>query len=856
MRSISSPWGRSRARAMLRCAALAALLAAAALSLEPGRAQAQVLSFEEQKAVFEAYFAQVPDVTVKGSGFKPYQRWIWFYGPRVDANGFVPGGARWNAWEETQQLREGLRGQPVWTNLGPVNIAGRCQPIAFDPLDHDRILVGSASGGLWESTNAGASWEPVDDALPTLAVGAILFDETNPATVYVGTGEGNFNGDAIFGVGVLRSTDRGLTWNPYGTGLDWSIGDGKAVQKLAQNPSSGTLLASTTAGVYRLDPATETWTQTLAGTGIDLVRRPGTNNTFYATLGRTGGHATNGFYSSTDDGLTWQKQTTGWPTSHGRAAIAICQSQPQVLYAGISGTNAALLGIYKSIDGGVSWNLVYNGQNHYGGQGWYDLVIAVDPNNPNKVYSGGIDIWSSTDGGVTFAQRTHWEYTPGHPRYVHADQHGWAFHPDDPNHVYAACDGGVFQSVDGGVNWQEISTGLTTMQFYDIAVAPSDMATAVGGTQDNGSNVYSGSDDWTRGLGGDGFHCNIDYAMPDTMYMEYYYGNHYRSYNRGANMTRIMTGISEDGAWDTPVHLDYADTRILYTMHRKLYKTTNRGGQWVAKTATMPGVGITIAQSPSDVNVLYYGLNTLRTIYLSTDRGETWNQVGAAGLPTRAITRLKVHPSEPGTVFATYSGFANNNVYKSTDYGANWTSIGGSLPALPCNAIEIDPDDPEILYVGTDLGVWRTEDGGGSWLPYGNGLPNVVIGDLKVVESTRTLRAGTYGRGLWEVPMAEAGTSSVLESDLASKSLQILDVFPNPLQTGGLTSVRFALPSSGRVRVQLFDVTGRLIETPVDETMEAGTHRVEWSSRAPSGMYFVRVRLGLDVASGKLSIQR
>jgi hypothetical protein len=316
-----------------------------------------------------------------------------------------------------------------------------------------------------------------------------------------------------------------------------------------------------------------------------------------------------------------------------------------------------------------------------------------------------------------------------------------------------------------------------------------------------------------------------------------------------------MGGIGENGAWDTPVHLDYANTSILYTAHNKIYKSTNRGGAWVAKTGTMTGLGTTIAQSPSNPNVLYAGYSAIRFIHRSTDRGETWAQVAATGLPGRAITRLKVHPTDPNTVYATYSGFSTDNVWKSTDAGSTWTSIGGNLPALPVNAIAVDPQDPNVIYVGTDLGVWRTEDAGAQWLPYGVGLPNAVIGDLKILQHDRLLRAGTYGRGLWETTLTAAGSSSVQESTTPGRRLAIEGVFPNPLRAEQAI-VRFSLPSEGRVRVQLFDASGRLIETALDRVLPAGTHRVEWPTRAPSGVYFVKVHQGHEFQSGKLIVER
>lgn len=820
-------------------------------------AASQVMKFGDEKAWWDQHFSQMPDPNYKGSGWRPYQRWVWFYGQRVDeATGYVPQGARWNSYLEQQRMingpGSGTRTSNVWTNLGPTNIAGRATPIAIDPSNHNRILLGTASGGLWESLNAGVSWEPVDDQLPSLAVGAILFDSSDPNIIYIGTGEGNFSSDAVFGVGVLQSTDGGSTWNIFGSGLDWAIGDGKCVEKLVQNPNNGTIIAATTAGVYRMSAGV--WTQTLAGTATGLLYRPDGGTTWYAALGRPNGGSTNGVYISTDDGLTWTEQTNGLPSSGvGRLDICLCTSQPNVMYTGISQPGGTMLGIWKTTDGGATWALAYNSNNHYSGQGWYDLVIAVDPTNPNIVYSAGLDIWVSTNGGTSFTKKTAWNAPVGSPTYVHADHHGWLFHPDDHNHVYDACDGGIFQSFDGGNNWQEITTGLQTMQFYDADVSQTNPNIAAGGAQDNGTNVYTGTGAWDRALGGDGFHANIDYARPDTMYMEVYYGDHYRSYNGGLTLTRINSGIGEQGAWDTPVLIDRSNTAILYTAHRKIYKTTDRGASWAAKSGFLSGIGTELAQSPSDPTVLY-AVFVAHSLYKSTDQGETWNAVSGTGLPSRGASRIAVHPTDPATLFLTTTGFSTNNVWKSTDSGATFTSIGGNLPALPCSGIAVDPDNANIIYVGTDLGVWRTEDGGATWSPYGTGLPNVVVADLRIMESQRLLYAGTYGRGLWATPL-EGASASVQETTTPGKDLSIVGLFPNPLNIDQAT-VRFTLPQAGRVKVQLFDASGRLIEAPLDQEMTAGTHRVEWNSAAPNGVYFVRVREGQRISTGKLVIRR
>ncbi|MFQ5636748.1 MAG: WD40/YVTN/BNR-like repeat-containing protein, partial [bacterium] len=706
---------------------------------------------------YDEYFSSRTDEqnSARGSGFKPFKRWEWFVTPRAFPGASLNTGARWNAFQDILAVRA-QNPQPTlgadWTSIGPSNIAGRMLDIALDPNDPDIIWAGSASGGIWKSPDAGSSWIAMDDQLPTLAIGCVVTHNTNSDIVYIGTGEGMFNADAVSGVGVLKTTDGGSTWSQ--TGLIWQLSDNAAVNEMVMHPNnSAILIAATRDGVYRTTDSGANWTQTLAFSGPEdakeVVIDPVDPNNVYAALGYPWGHANNGIYKSTDNGVTWSKLSNGLPTNFsnvGRTSLAIHDNNPAILYAGISGSfsfnGSGLIGVYKTTDGGSSWTLQATSPNFYSSQGWYDNIIAVDPVDPDIVYSGGVGLYKSTNSGITWANIG---------TSIHVDQHAFMFHPNDHNTIIAGNDGGMYKSFNAGSTWLDINDGLTTMQFYAMGSDANDANKAFGGTQDNGTNRHDGSLLWDHVMGGDGGECNVDYTNSNIVYAEYQLGYHRKSTNGGNSWFSINNGLAGNGPWVTPVEMDPIDPEILYTIaSANLYRTTTGGTSWSLLFAA-GALSSSIRAAASDNQTIY--ASGFGAIYRTTDGGATWTDI-TSGLSSVAITSIAVHPNDPQLLYVGMSGWsAGNHVFKSFDAGDTWQNVTNDLPNIPCNTLVLDPAFPDHVYVGTDLGVYLSTDGGGSWAGWNTGLANVVIDELDIHQASGVIRAATHGRGMYQSPL-------------------------------------------------------------------------------------------------------
>lgn len=707
----------------------------------------------------------------KGQGWKPYNRWRWFYGQR-SSNGEIPVGSRMTAWENKQRSRGDRILDESWQLVGPTNMAGRMLCIVWHPTNTNIIYAGSASGGLWKTTNGGSSWFPLTDDLPSLAVGTVALDPTNPNIVYIGTGEGAFNVDAVFGAGVFKSTDGGSTWNS--TGLNWTQSQKRCINKIVIDPTNPqTVYAacgrySYDGGVYKSTNGGSSWILYHSGDVKDLEMDPTNPSILYAVGGYPWGSSMNGVWKSTDAGVSWTSASSGLPspTTMGRAELDVSPSNPQVLYLGVAETisgGAGLKGFYRSTDGGASWTLQSSSPNMYSGQGWYNIVTEVHPTDPNTVFSSGIDCYKSTDGGVNWSRKTYWSYPVGHSQYAHADHHALAFQPGNPNVIIIGTDGGMFKSTDGGSTWTDLNTNLATFQFYAMGNDALNPTVCFGGTQDNGTNKHTGGTSWSNVLGGDGGFCNVDYTNSNIVYAEYQYGQHKKSTNGGSSWTTIMNGITGNGPWVTPVVMHPTNPLILYTTHNNptgtIARTSNGGSSWtdIAQAGSLGGEIVTIAIATSNPQVLYVGKKSNGKIYRSSDGGYNW-AAAYTGLPNATITEITVDPTNSSVAFATVSGYGFGHVYKTTNGGSSWSSSATGLPDLPANAIEIDPSNPQNLYVGTDIGVYASTNSGASWSDFSSGMPNVVVDDLALHATARTLRAATHGRGMWETSI---GTPSV-----------------------------------------------------------------------------------------------
>lgn len=693
------------------------------------------------------------------SGWKPYNRFLNFYAPRAYPFAEIPVAARFTAFEEKQRARRGSGLDENWQAIGPTNLAGRVLSLAWHPTNTNIIYCGSASGGLWKTTDQGASWTSLTDNLPSLAIGTVALDPNDANVIYIGTGEGSYNIDAVYGAGIFKSTDGGTSWNA--TGLAWQQSQGASINKIVIDPTNSQIVYAASSrqisggGVYKSVNGGTSWTRYHTGDVKDLVMHPDSANVLYCAVGYPWGHADNGVFRSENSGVTWTRLSSGLPsaTSMGRAALSIAESNPAELYLGLSQTisaGAGFAGMYHSTDAGASWTLQSTTPNMYAAQGWYNIVCKVHPTNPAIVYSSGLDAYKSTDSGVSWVRKSVWSYPSGHSQYAHADHHELVFMPGNPNTIIVGTDGGLFKSTNGGDTWSGINTGLSTFQFYAMDHDFLDPTVAWGGTQDNGTNRYNNSSIWTASLGGDGGYCNVDFTNSSIVYAETQRGSHYKTLNGGGTWSTINSGISGSGAWVTPVEMDPTSATTLITGTQKLYRTVNGGSSWTAYSPDTSSQNVSvIAIAPSNPSRVYFSYESTNQFWRTLNGGTSWTN-NNTGLPNRWITRIAVHPTNADLVFISFSGYGTGHCYKSTNGGTSWTNSSTGLPDVPCNDVVIDRNNPNYMYIATDLGVYASTDGGASWVDYSNGIPNVVVEDLSLHPTTGMLRAATHGRGMWE----------------------------------------------------------------------------------------------------------
>ncbi len=792
----------------------------------------------------ENYFSDGYKKTeMSGTGYYPYQRQKWFYEMRADENGEIPYLKRWMAFEESKKnhlIDKQISASANWKNLGPTNNGGRTISHAFDPIDSQIIWIGSAAGGLWRTPDGGDSWQPMTDQLPSLSVGAVAINPQDPNIMLLGTGEAYGGIFMVDGVGILKSTDGGLTWSQ--TNFIYQQIDGVNCYSIVWdqvNPNN--IYAACNNGLWRSTDMGDTWSNLLNGRATAVVINKKSPNIIYTIIQGIG------FYKSIDSGDTWNRLSSGLPSTSliGFTSLAICDSFPNVLYAGIAenGFGGKMQGFYKTSDGGNNWMLIptqdfycYTPPYEYICQGWYDNVTAVSPIDSNIVFANGINLYKSIDGGITWTTPAGALPNPS----VHVDHHSFGFDPANPQVVYSFNDGGVYKSTDGGENWTEKNDGLVTFQFYSIASAMTDTNIVTGGSQDNTTQVVNnanGNTDWQIWWYGDGMICNIDYTNENIMYGEKEFGFHGKTINGGQSSFSINNGITENGPWITPVVMDPVDPQILYTASEaKIYKTTNGGLLWTALTSVQ---GCKLLEVDKvNTNYIYASAYSFSAgghyLWKSADAGLTWN---LATSPGWRVTDLMSSPVLEGVLYATQNAFDGNpRVYKSIDYGDSWTEITNNLPDIGINGITINPYNSDHLYLATDLGVYFSMSDGNEWYEFNDGLPNVFTFDIHFHPVDTTVRIGTFGRGYWKTKAALFSVSSINGGDETeiSTNFTLYKNYPNPFNL--TTTIHYNLHKSTNVKIKIFNETGQEIVELYSGFQNSGNHTIRWNGTNSNGL--------------------
>lgn len=734
--------------------------------------------------------------------------------------GYVPSERKFEAYKYTQNLIKSRKKHDVnnmmdpitgvsWTERGPDNVGGRTRALMWDPNDaansYKKVWAGGVAGGLWyneDITSSSSQWQNVDDFWANLAISTIAYDPGNTDIFYVGTGEGWYNADAVRGNGIWKSTDGGDSWNQLSSTDNSNFNH---VQKI-EVTSDGYIIAACGNGLYTSTDGGSTFNREITGFFGDV--EIASNGDIYAAKGRI--FTTGQIYKSTDDGATWS--ATSMPSTNVyRIELACAPSNSNVVYALCeSSSNYTLVEcIAKSTDGGSSWTNVtvpgYTEQNCYigsndftRGQAWYDIILAVRPNDENTVIVGGIDLYKSTNGGTNWDLISYW--TGSCDDYVHADQHAIEFRPNSNDEAIFGTDGGVFYSTNAGSasdpDFYARNNGYNVTQFYSCSMVNSEGSDyLVGGTQDNGSHKFtsSGMNSTEEITGGDGGFSFIDQDESNIWITSYVY-NYWRvSTNSGSSFQYL--GINT-GRFINPADYD-SETNTLYAAagNNQFYRISDVGGS-NSRGAVSVSIGNrqinAVKVSPyTDNRIFVAASGYLYEISNAHTSSPSVTQIGQGSRSTSGyISCIEIGSSE-NQLLITYTNYGLDNVWETTDGGTTWTSKDGNLPDMPVRWALYNPDNRDEVMLATEVGVWSTNDFSVSspdWDPTNTGLSNARTDMLKYRDSDKLVLAATHGRGLYTTDAFDACPENLTVSDINIDGDES-DVANNIITTSGNNSV-------------------------------------------------------------------
>lgn len=705
--------------------------------------------FQEIVGAFNEYWKD-KDHTTKGSGYKPFKRWEYFWKDRLNDDGTLVTTSQVNS---TMSQNKAFKNNKVdasnWIALGPTDFKnrswhtsniGRINAIAVDPNNNQVYYAGTPAGGIWRSNDAGANWEPLSDELPQLGVSAIAIDPTNSNTIYIGTGDDdNYNS---YSTGLLKSTDGGQTWNT--TALVFND-TSSSINEVYLDRSNGNnkVFVSTNRGFYKSTDGGVSFTKTLNVDLKDMKLKPGNSNVIYAV-------SHSDVYKSTDNGDSFTQLTTanGLPKKSNRLVLGVSAANPSYVYVLSTDSSGNFQGLYKSTNSGASfvktayyvrtWNTdIFDSSE----QSWYNLALTVSETNAEEVYVGCLTVWKSIDGGDSFIRVSRSNARTA--SYTHADIHFLRFFNGE---LFCGSDGGIFRSTDGGKSFTDLTNGMHIGQFYKIAVSKQNPNKMTGGSQDNGSFGLTSNGEWNIYAGSDGMDTAIDPNNENNYYGFMQHGKRlWISTNAGDSQTSNVSmprGLTELGNWVTPLAMN-KDSE-LYAGYDALYRLD--GNSFTRVSSRFKNNINELEIDPTNPDNMFLSWGTGKYLNKSENRGISFTHVYTF---PNTIKSIEVHSSDSNIVYVVTNG-ASGKVYKSTDGGENFSDITGNLPAIPKSVIVHQgnhKDNP--LFVGTISGVYRTDDTMSDWAAFDTNLPNSPITDLEINLVGGNITAATFGRGIW-----------------------------------------------------------------------------------------------------------
>jgi hypothetical protein len=727
---------------------------------------------------------------LKGTGWKQYKRWEWYWQSRVNPDGTFPDPSLLvNALNAESAKRKNQKNPSLesttWAEMGPSSPAdpnffywgiGRVNNIAINQANVNDIWLATAGGGVWRSSNGGTTWTERNGNLPVLPVTDIVVDWSDASgnTVYIAHGDyvGN-HGRGFAGQGVFKTTNGGTTWTNVRTAT--LVEDFRVSRIIQSRGNASVLWIATNRGIQRTSDGGATWSAAVeTGTNFcDLEVKPNDPNTLYAST-RAGGAM-----RSTDGGATWTAMTFDVAPNTGRTAIAVSDADPNYVYLISVASNSSLDRVYRITNGGTAFTTVttnsgsvtnpnllgYNadGSDGTAGQGDYDLTIFASPTNANVVYIGGINIWRSDDGGGTWTSKSMWNGN-GRPT-LHADQHAVFVSTAATGTVYFGNDGGLYRSTDFGETYTQLNNGLSITQLYRLGASANDANILVAGAQDNSSMFRQANGTWTTAVPtGDGMESLVDWSNNAIMYSESYFGDIRRTTNSWASSTTVAAGNgtagthNEQGAWVTPYVQHPVQSQTFFVGKKQIYRTVDNWANFTAlgPTATAQNIDLIALARSNDAHMYIIRAGVLMYTANLNAGTPTWtartNPSGGGN-----ITWVDVDPTNPLRIVITIGGTtAGEKVYLSTDAGATFTNISGTLPNVPTMTATFQRNAPGRIYVGNDLGVYYRDNSTTDWQVLGTGLPKVAITELETqpgLAGGGKLRVATWGRGVWQVDL-------------------------------------------------------------------------------------------------------
>jgi photosystem II stability/assembly factor-like uncharacterized protein len=829
----------------------------------------------------------------------------------------------------------GLRARAI----GPAAMSGRIA--AMDAVEGERLhlFVGAAGGGVWRSKDAGTTFEPVFDK-HNQSIGAIAIDRSDHKTIWVGTGESWTRNSTSVGDGIYKSTDGGDNWTHLG------LEDSERIAKIAIDPrhpdtvyvaATGHLWnANAMRGVYRTRDGGKTWDRVLfvnedVGCG-DLALDPENPSIVYAGMWKfrrkpwsfASGGPGSGLFKSTDGGTTWKRITAGMPAGDlGRIGIAVAPSKPNVVYAAIEAKRA---GIFRSEDRGETWTAVNTGA-LASPRPFYFGNIYVDPTDHERVYKPGIQLGASDDGAKTFQP-----IGDG----VHSDYHAMWIDPKDSDRILVGTDGGLYESEDRGANWRFFGN-LPISQFYHVSFDTERPYNVYGGLQDNGSWVgpsrKSGgiaNRHWRVLGGGDGMWSFVDPNDPDITYVEYQEGNMMRVRKSTGETKQIkpFRGPKDPEYrfnWNTPIHMSPTQPGTMYVGAQFLFRSLDRGEKWErispdlttndpTKLQQEQSGGVTVdnssaenfctiysvSESPKNPDVIWVGTDD-GNVQVTRNAGKSWELVSkkVAGLPPGyCVSTVMASPHAEGTAYATFDGHGLGDmkpyVFRTIDYGKTWQSIGTADLAGFAHVIRQDPVNANLLFLGTELGLFLSLDGGKQWAPFRGELPKVAVRDIAIQPREGDLILATHGRGIWivdDILCLRRLTPEVIAAEAAILDTRPSEmVIPSSEQRYEASEFRGESPSEaafityylkkrhmfGDLKLEVYDDQGKLLST-IPAAKRRGINRVVWpmrlkapkvppasnlvpnfyaflGPRVPAGSYTVKLLKGKETYTSKIEL--